>query len=207
MTPLLLLVVLAFIVSVDVRIIAPVLPSISASLESSAGAVGLAMTTYSFAYGTGQLVYGPVSDRYGRLAVVRVAGLGFSLCTALSAACTMTWQFITARLLAGAFAGAVIPLTLVYIADTFEYDERQIMLGRLAVVTSAGLAFSASIGGTVAHFVSWQIMLLGYSLLALVPVALMFRVDSPRPPRRPGSSEGSAGFVDFLMDGRARDVY
>ncbi len=114
MTPLLLLVILAFIVSVDVRIIAPVLPSISASLGATAGAVGLAMTTYSFAYGTGQLVYGPISDRYGRLAVVRVAALGFTLCTALSAACTTTWQFIVVRLLAGAFAGAVIPLTLVY---------------------------------------------------------------------------------------------
>ncbi|HET8578560.1 MAG TPA: MFS transporter [Methylomirabilota bacterium] len=207
MTPLLLLVTLAFIVSVDLRIIAPVLPSISASLGSTAGAVGLAMTTYSLAYGTGQLVYGPVSDRYGRLAVVRVAALGFSLCTVLSAISAVTWQFIVARLLAGAFAGAVIPLTLVYIADTFEYAERQIMLGRLAVVTSAGLAFSASIGGTVAHFVSWRLMLLGYSLLALVPVAFMFRLDPSRPPRRDGGPEGPAGFVDFLMDGRARFVY
>jgi predicted MFS family arabinose efflux permease len=207
MTPLLLLVTLAFIVAVDLRIIAPVLPSISASLGATAGAVGMAMTTYSFAYGIGQLVYGPVSDRYGRLAVVRVAALGFSLCTALSAACAVTWQFVAARLLAGAFAGAVIPLTLVYIADTFEYAERQIMLGRLAVVTSAGLAFSASIGGTVAHFVSWRVMLLGYSVLALVPAALMFRLDPARPPRHADRGEGAARFADFLMDRRARFVY
>lgn len=207
MTPLLLLVTLAFIVSVDVRIIAPVLPSISESLGATAGAVGLAMTTYSFAYGTGQLIYGPVSDRYGRVAVVRVAALGFSLCVAMSALSAATWQFIAARLLAGAFAGAVIPLTLVFIGDSFEYGERQTVLGRFSVVTSAGLAFSASIGGTVAHFVSWRVMLLGYGLLALVPVTLMFRLDPARPPRRAEGGEGPARFTDFLFDYRARLVY
>jgi len=207
MTPLVLLVTLAFIVTVDVRIIAPVLPSISESLGSTAGAVGLAMTTYSFAYGAGQLVYGPVSDRYGRLAVVRVAALGFSLSTALSAACATTWQFVGARLLVGAFAGAVVPLTLVYIGDSFDYGERQIMLGRMSVVTSAALAFSASIGGTVAHFVSWRMMLLGYSVLALAPAALMFRLDPARPARRPEGIDRPARFADFLADPRARLVY
>ncbi|MBP1775864.1 MAG: hypothetical protein H6Q86_1870, partial [candidate division NC10 bacterium] len=79
MTPLVLFFALAFLVSVDVRILAPVLPSISLSLGSTAGIVGLAMTTYALAYGTGQLVYGPLSDRLGRIAVVRAAGLGFSV--------------------------------------------------------------------------------------------------------------------------------
>jgi MFS family permease len=75
MTPVALLFALAFLVSVDVRILGPVLPSISLSLDSSAGTVGLAMTTYTFAYGVGQLAYGPLSDPYGRIAVVRAAGV------------------------------------------------------------------------------------------------------------------------------------
>ena len=85
MTPLVLLFILAFLVSVDLRILAPVLPSISESLRASPGVVGLAMTSYAITYGTGQLFYGPLSDRRGRVAVVRAAGLGFSLCTVLAA--------------------------------------------------------------------------------------------------------------------------
>ncbi len=113
MTPLALLFALTFLAAVDVRIIAPVLPSIAGSLGDTPGAVGLAMSTYALSYGTGQLVYGPLSDRFGRIGVIRVAGLLFSLCTVLSASAQTTWQFIAARLLAGAFAGAVLPLTLV----------------------------------------------------------------------------------------------
>ena len=204
MTPLVLLFTLAFLVSVDVRILAPVLPSISQSLGSTAGTVGLAMTTYALAYGTGQLVYGPLSDRRSRIAVVRVAGLGFSLCTVLSALALTPRQFISIRLLAGACAGAVIPLTLVFIGDTVEYARRQVVIGRFSVITSAALAFSASIGGTVAYLVSWRVMLLGYGLLALIPVGLMWRLEAMRPSE---ASEDGGGFADFLRDRRAQFVY
>ena len=204
MTPLALFFILAFLVSVDVRILAPVLPSISLSFGSTAGTVGLAMSTYTFAYGTGQLVYGPLSDRRSRIAVVRTAGLGFCLCTILSALALTTRQFIFIRFLAGACAGAVIPLTLVFIGDTVEYARRQVVIGRFAVITSAALAFSASIGGTVAYLISWRFMLLGYGLLALIPVGLMWRLKAARPEE---ASKGGGRFADFLRDRRAQFVY
>lgn len=205
MSSLAILLGLAFLVSVDVRIMAPVLPSIAASLGSTPGQIGLAMTTYSLAYGTGQLVYGSLSDRYGRIAVVRLAGLGFAICTVVSAIAASPGQFIGARLLAGACAGAVIPLTVVFIGDTFEYAARQVAIGRVSVVTSAGLAFSAAIGGAVAHFVSWRVLLVGYAALALIPVALMIGRDPARPKR--GRDAPPARFADFLMNPRARRIY
>lgn len=198
---------MAFLVSVDLRMLAPVLPSIAGSLGASPGQVGLAMTTYALTYGAGQLVYGPLSDRLGRLSVVRVAGLGFTAATLLSAAAATTPQFVLARLLTGAFAGAVIPLTLVYIGDTVEYGRRQATLGRFSIVTSAAMALSASIGGTIAYLVSWRMMLVGYGLLALVPTCLMWwsierRRDETRNPTTPATS-----FVEILADPRARRVF
>jgi len=207
MNALALLFLLAFLVAVDLRIVAPVLPSITESLRATAGSIGLAMTSYAFAYGAGQLAYGPLSDRHGRVAVIRVAPLGFSVCTALSALCVTTWQFIVVRLLAGAFAGAVIPLTLVYIGDTVEYAQRRVMVARFSIVTSAGFAFSAAIGGLVAYFVSWRAMLIGYALVALVPSALLWRLPPGKPERPPGEVPPVAGFRDFLTDPFGRLVY
>jgi predicted MFS family arabinose efflux permease len=204
MKPLHLLFVISFLVFVDVRILTPVLPSISDSLGSSPGAVGLAMTTYSFAYGLGQLVFGPLSDRAGRIAVVRAASIGFSLFTILSAVTATAWQFIGARLLVGAFAGGVIPLTLVFIADTIEYDRRQAVLGRFSMITSSALAFSASIGGTIAHFISWRFMLIGYGLLALIPIGLLWRIKAPPPCISP---DATPGYGEILRDRRAQFVY
>jgi predicted MFS family arabinose efflux permease len=204
MNPLTLLFVMTFVVFVDSRILTPVLPSISLSLGSSPGTVGLAMTTYAFAYGIGQLFYGPLSDRLGRIEVVRAAGVGFSICTILSALSVTAWQFILARLLAGALAGAVIPLTLVYIGDTVEYGRRQSVLGHLAVFTSSAMAFSASIGGTVAYFMSWRLMILGCAVLALIPTALMWRVSTRTPC---GPSGGGERYRDILRNGYALFIY
>jgi MFS family permease len=78
------------------------------------------MTTYSFAYAIGQLIFGPLSDRLSRIAVVRAASIGFSVFTILSSLTMTAWQFIGARLLVGAFAGGVIPLTLVFSSHCFQ---------------------------------------------------------------------------------------
>jgi predicted MFS family arabinose efflux permease len=207
MNALTLLFLLAFVVSVDQRIIAPVLPSIRDSLQSTAGAIGLAMTSYSFAYAGGQLAYGQLSDRHGRVAVIRLAAVGFTVCPALSALCATTWQFVVVRLLTGAFAGAVIPLTLVHIGDTVEYSQRQAIVARFSIVTSAGLAFSAAIGGLVAHFVSWRAMLIGYAVIALLPSLLLWQLPPGKPERAPGEMAPVARFADFLMDPFGRLVY
>ena len=204
MGPLTLLFILAFLVSVDLRILTPVLPSISLSLKSSPGAIGLAMTTYSLAYGFGQLFYGPLSDRLGRLAVVRTASVGFSVCTILSAISVTPWQFIVARLLAGAFAGSVMPLTLVYIADTVEYGRRQSIIGLYSVVNSSAMAFSAAIGGTVAYFISWRFMLLGYGLFALLPIAFMWRIKVEKSTK---PAAGAERIIHLLRNRYALFIY
>jgi predicted MFS family arabinose efflux permease len=204
MSPLTLLFALSFLVSVDIRILAPVLPSISNSLGSSPGTIGLAMTSYSLAYGTGQLFYGPLSDRLGRIAVVRAAGVGFSICAILSALTVTTWQFILVRLLAGALAGAVLPLTLVFIGDTIEYERRQLVLGRYAATNFAAMAFAASIGGAVSHFISWRLMLIGNATLVLIPLVFLWRLDT-----RAGNETAACveRYIDLLRNRRALFLY
>jgi MFS family permease len=148
MTTLTLLFTLAFLVSVDLRTLGPV-PSIASPRNASAGSTGPVMTSYSLAYGTGQLVYGPLSDRPGRIAVVRLATLGFSALGIVTALSHGTWRFVGARLLGGTFAGAVIPLTLVSIGARFEYAERQVarLFAGIAVGTAAlGRRVDAGLG-------------------------------------------------------------
>lgn len=207
MSPFALLFAVCFVVSVDNRIIAPLLPSISAALDATPGAAGLAMATYALAYGAAPLLYGPLSDRHGRVAVVRVAALLFCVCTAASGLATSVPQFALVRLLTGAFASASIPLTLTYIGDRFTYGERRKAIGRLAATTSSAQALSASVGGIVAHFVSWRVMFVGYGALTLLPALLMWRLDPARPETPPEAHGSAVRFVDLLMDGRAVAVY
>ena len=180
-----------------------ILPAISASLGATAGEAGLSMTAYAVAYGLMQVVYGPLSDRYGRIRVIRATALLFAIGTLSSGFAADLWGFVGARLLTGVFAAGTIPTTFVYIGDTVHYVHRQKVVARFASVFSAAQALSATIAGTVTHFVSWRVLFYAYAALTLVTVAAMH--NTPEAPRAaPGAN---IRYADILKIGRAVRVY
>lgn len=205
MTPLARLFTLAGLVSLDTRIMVPILPAISASLGVSPGEVGYAVTAYSLVYGAMQVVYGPLSDRLGRVRVIRATGLFFALGTALSALASSTWGLVGARLVTGVFAAATIPTTFAYIGDTVPYESRHRVIGRFGAVMSTAQALSAAVAGALTHFVSWRLMFSAYAALALIPVAALFGVGESRPPGAGASAR--VGYAAILARPAARRVY
>jgi predicted MFS family arabinose efflux permease len=79
-------------------------------------------------------------------------------------------------------------------------------VARFSIETSAGLAFSAAIGGLVAHFVSWRAMLIGYAMIALLPSALLWRLPPGRPARAPGKMEPTERVHQKVGEARHRRI-
>ena len=203
MTPLAWLFVLAGVVSLDVRMMPAILPAIAASLGATAGGAGLSMTAYAVPYGLMQVVYGPLSDRYGRIRLIRATALLFAVGTLLSGLAADLWGFLGARLVTGMFAAATIPTTFAYIGDTVHYAQRQKVVGRFASVFSAAQALSATIAGTVTHFVSWRVLFYAYAVLTVVTVAAMRGT-----PEAPHSAPAARiRYADIVRIGRAMRVY
>src|SRR6266852_5600189 len=69
------------------NIFLPSLPSMAATLHVSSAAVTSAITVYLAIFAVGQLVVGPLSDRFGRRPVILI---GLSLFVAIFAVCTVT---------------------------------------------------------------------------------------------------------------------
>ncbi len=204
MTPLPWLFALAACVALDGRMLAPLLPAIASALGASAGSVGLSMTGYTLAYGVCQLVYGPLSDRYGRVRVLRVTALLFAAGTALSSLAGSVWGFIGARFVTGMFAAATIPTTFAYIGDTVHYERRHTVIGRFGAVISGAEALSAALAGSVSHFVSWRVIFAAYAVLTL---ALGVAFTSVKEAPRAAPSVEPMGYARILRQARARRVY
>ena len=178
---------LGFLVVADARVIDPLLPIIADTFDTSIAAAGLAVSAYTLPYGLFQLVYGPLGDRVGKLRIMSIAILLFAVGTAVCAAATSLSILILLRFLTGVAAAALIPLTLAYIGDTVPYGERQAALGRYLSAIALGQILGASLGATVADFLSWRLIFLAYGLSALV-VGLNFgRIarGQPVPPPKP----------------------
>ncbi|HTP91693.1 MAG TPA: MFS transporter, partial [Xanthobacteraceae bacterium] len=51
----------------------PSLPALGQALHASTAQVQLTISTYLFGFAAGQIIYGPISDRFGRRPVILIA--------------------------------------------------------------------------------------------------------------------------------------
>jgi predicted MFS family arabinose efflux permease len=129
------------------RVCDPLLPRITTEFGVGLGAAAQTVTAFAIAYGVLQLAYGPIGDRYGKYRVVTVA-TGASALTSLACALAPTFgSLVLARLVAGATAGALIPLSLAWIGDAVPYERRQPVLARFLLGQMFGIALGQLLGG------------------------------------------------------------
>src|SRR5699024_4978643 len=115
----------AFTSSVDRFGISPLLVVIAVDFGVPLSAAVITASVYFLTYGLSQPVWGMLSDRFGRLPVMRVALAGALLCGMVSAFAPTLWLLTVARALTGGFFGAVIPASITYVGDVTGRRDRQ----------------------------------------------------------------------------------
>lgn len=132
------------------------LPVLAAEFGSSASQTSAVVYGFAITYGLMQLFYGPVGDRFGKYSVVSFATLA---CTvgALASALSPSLGWLTlARVLTGATAAGVIPLTLAWVGDQVPFEQRQPVLARLMGATVAGMIAGQWLSGVFADWLGWR---------------------------------------------------
>jgi predicted MFS family arabinose efflux permease len=196
-----------FVVSVDSRVITPILPAIADDLNVSIGRVGLIVTAYLLPYGLFQLVYGPVADRIGHVRVISLTLGAFALGGILCALAPNLPALVGTRFFTGMVAAAVFPLTLAYIGETVAYSERQHAIGYTVMASSIGQVISSGAGGFLAALLSWRaIFALDGTIALVLTVAMLRNRAMPAPPSGPRRST-RAGFELVLRDRRHAFFY
>lgn len=188
-----------FMINLDARVVTPLLPTIADDLGTTVSATGSIVTAYVLPYGLFQLVYGPLSDRLGKVTVVSWAMVFFSLGTALCGLPPSLPAIVALRFLTGVAAAAVFPLTLAYVGDTVPYARRQATVALLATSTAVASSFSTAAGGLIAAVVSWRLVFPVFGVASgIVTVVLLvlrrgeIRAAPPLPRLRPRDTFGAA---------------
>jgi predicted MFS family arabinose efflux permease len=170
----------AFFSSFDRFAIAPMLLTIAASLGASLTEVAATASLYYLLYGLMQPVWGMLSDRLGRVRIMRLTLFGAAFAGILSSLAPNLTVLIVARALAGGLFAAVIPASLVYIGDTVEMGSRQAALADLMAASAVGTALATVLGGLAAYLDGWRVAFAAPALAGAALAVLLARLPEPK---------------------------
>ncbi len=152
--------------SVSTDLYLPALPQVSRSVHASASMIEWTISGYLVGFSLGQLLWGPLGDRYGRR---RPLAVGLLIFIAGSAGCAIAssgvemiaWRALQA---VGACAGVVLARAMV--RDLFTGNRAAQMLSTLMMVMAIAPLIGPLLGGQIlAHTGSWRAI---FWLLTLV---------------------------------------
>jgi MFS transporter, DHA1 family, multidrug resistance protein len=137
-------------------IVLPAMPAMAVALDSDAASVQLTLTAYLAAFAVGQLIIGPLSDRYGRRPILII---GFAVFTLASLACAVApgiALLTVARAFQGLGACAGLVVTRAVIGDAFDSAATARIMGYAAMAMGVSPAIAPLIGGSLEVWFGWR---------------------------------------------------
>ena len=161
----------------------PAFPALEESLGVSEAAVQLTLTGTTIGFALGQLVVGPLSDKFGRrmplilaTAVHITASLGAALSTDIA-----TLGFFRVLMGIGAAGGGVVAMAMV--RDLFSGYAMVRMFSRMALVNGLAPILAPVIGSQLLLFMPWPgifFFLAAYGTCVLIAAVFVVRETLPR---------------------------
>ncbi len=192
MSPALVIVLLALLMglqAITTDLYLPALPALGEDLGAPMAQVQFTLSGLLLAFGCSQLVWGPLSDRFGRRPILLISLSAYVLA---ALACTLApsigWLIVW-RVLQGAAMGAAVMCARAIIRDLYPPAEG----ARVMSTALSGLALiacmSAPLGGLLTQWLGWRAALAALVVFSAGTLALVaLRFKETLPPRQSSPS-------------------
>jgi MFS transporter, DHA1 family, multidrug resistance protein len=174
--PLWLLGVLTFSGPVGMHIFVPALPAAAKDLHATPAALELTISLYILGLAVGQLIYGPVSDRFGRRPAL-LAGLSiFTIASIAALFAPDVHTLVLARFFQAIGGCSGLVLARAIIRDTSQAHEAARRLALTNLLVTAGPAVAPLIGSGLSALWGWRTILAGLAALGVANFVLAWRM-------------------------------
>ncbi|HYK87835.1 MAG TPA: MFS transporter [Acidobacteriota bacterium] len=172
----------------DNQVISPLLPAIRAQVKRSSSDMGLLFTGYSVCAGLSVLLWGPLSDVFGRKRGLIAGLLIFSLGSLISSLAADFQTLMLGRIVTGMGASMLSLNTISYAADFFPYSSRGWAMGSIMSSYFAALILGVPLGSWIGDKLGWNAVFGTTCTLALV---LLMTTQFLLPGQSPGQPQST----------------
>jgi len=166
---------MAFLANGDNYAAAPLIINISKDLNLTISVAAMSVTAYMLAFGVFTLIFGPLSDRYGKVKIINIAAIGTAVFSMLGAFSFNLPSLIFFRAMNGAFGAGIFPVTMALVGQSFDNENRHKALGKVMGLMFLGGATATAIGGALAYFGSWRLVYIVYGIGELILAIVMLK--------------------------------
>lgn len=170
-----LLLVLTVFGPISMDLYLPALPALTTELGAATSMAQLTVTACLIGLAAGQLLAGPLSDRFGRRGPVLVGVAAYVVVSALCAASPTVEVLIVARLVQGLAGGVGIVIAQAAGRDVYDGGHLIRFYGRLTVIGGLAAIIGPLLGGALNAFLDWRglfLVLAGIGAVILAWAAL-----------------------------------
>ncbi len=153
----------------------PAFPELAAALHTTTARISLSLSSYFIGMALGQLIYGPLLDRFGRKLPL-YAGLIIFIAASLLClpAKTVEWLIVTRFIQAlGGCAAQVAAMAMV--RDFFPVHETAKIISLLILILGASPLLAPTVGSFVAANLGWQWVFIILAIVAFLNLLVVWR--------------------------------
>lgn len=178
----------------------PGFPAIAESLHTSIAQVQLSLTAYLIGISVGQLLYGPLLDRFGRKHPL-YAGLALYLLASLGCALSTSIELLIVMRLLQAIGGCVgMVAAQALVRDIFPVNQIAQVFSLLTLVIAVSPMIAPAVGGYATVAFGWHsIFLILGAITVLILISIYFVLPDGKQPDPDLSLHPKAVTSNFLM--------
>ncbi|WP_392567101.1 Bcr/CflA family multidrug efflux MFS transporter [Utexia brackfieldae] len=155
----------------------PSMPTIARHYGVDDGLVQLTISSYLFGFSIGQLIYGPLSDSYGRKSVLLSGLILFVVAAALCGLSPTVNQLIVMRFFHGLAAASTAVVINAFMRDIFsDRDEFSRMTSFVILISNLAPLLAPILGGVILIWFQWQTIFYVLSAAACIALILVITV-------------------------------
>ena len=154
----------------------PSLPSIAQVLEAPTARVQLTISSYLIGFAVGQVIYGPLSDRYGRRPVLLGALAFYAAATLICAATQSIDTLIAARFVQALGGSGAIVMTRAIVRDMHSGARAGHELSLQGTIMALAPIVAPMIGGVLQTGFGWRASFILLFVIAAIALAVVGRL-------------------------------